>query len=275
MTQPGGRHQRMTRYFTGSHPRLFAHRGASGQAPENTFAAFHHAAAVGVEYAELDVHMSRDGQIVVIHDETLDRTTNGQGKVRDLTVAELQRFDAGYWFSTDERQTFPFRGTGVTIPTLMDTLRSFPTLKFTIEIKEDITLIADQVIAVIHACGRAEDVLLASLHDRIMAHVRASAPDIASSLSVGETLEFYQRCLSRQLTGYRPPGQALQVPLEHEGLPLVTQETVATAHALGGEVHVWTVNDPQEMERLFALGVDGLISDFPDRLLAAAKQRQS
>lgn len=265
----------MTQYFTGPRPRLFAHRGASGHAPENTFAAFRRAVEIGVEYAEIDVQMSRDGEIVVIHDDTLERTTNGQGKVSDFTVAELQQFDAGYWFSTDNRQTFSFRGVGVAIATLAETLRSFPTLKFTIEIKQDASAVADRVLAAIRACDRAEDVLLASSHDRIMTHIRAAAPNLATSLSVGEMMEFYQRYLSRQLAGYHPPGQALQIPPEHEGLPLVTKETVATAHELGSEVHVWTINDPHEMERLLALGVDGLISDFPDRLLTVAKRRQS
>src|SRR5438552_14654033 len=107
----------MTNFFTGSKPRLFAHRGASGEAPENTLAAFRRAAEVGVSYAELDVHVTRDGHIVVIHDETVERTTNGEGRVQEHTLAELQRLDAGYWFSAD-RQQFPFRAAGVRVPTL-------------------------------------------------------------------------------------------------------------------------------------------------------------
>ena len=99
----------MTKFFTGPKPRLFAHRGASGEVPENTMAAFRRAVEVGVPYVELDVHATRDGQVVVFHDETLERTTNGQGKVQEHTLAELQQLDAGYWFSADDGRQFPFR----------------------------------------------------------------------------------------------------------------------------------------------------------------------
>jgi glycerophosphoryl diester phosphodiesterase len=261
----------MTRYFTGPYPRLFAHRGASGEAPENTFPAFRRAVELGIEYVELDVQASRDGHIMVIHDETLERTTNGPGAVRAQTLAELQQWDAGYWFSRDDGQTFPFRGVGVVLPPLAETLRAFPTLKFTIEIKQDDPPIEEHVIATIRACARSETVLLASGHDHVMQRVRALAPDIATSLSTGEMMELHQRGLTGQLAGYRAPGQALQIPPEYQGMPLVTPESVALAHRLGCEVHVWTINDPRDMKRLFDLGVDGVISDFPDRLLAVVK----
>src|SRR5215831_5072630 len=121
----------MTNFFTGAKPRLFAHRGASGEAPENTLAAFRRAAEVGVPYAELDVRATRDGHIVVIHDETVERTTSGEGKVQEYTLAELRRLDAGYRFSADGQQ-FPFRAASVRIPTLAEVLSVFPRVKFTV-----------------------------------------------------------------------------------------------------------------------------------------------
>jgi glycerophosphoryl diester phosphodiesterase len=261
-------------FFAGPTPRLFAHRGASGEAPENTLVAFRRAVAIGVPYAELDVHATRDGQVVVIHDPTVERTTDGQGRVRDYTLAELQRLDAGYRFSPDNGQTFPFRASGVTIPTLRDVLRACPELRFTIEIKQTDPPVEELVLAVVRECDRLGEVLLASEHDHVLARVRALAPEVATSFAVGEGLDLLQHITADQLAGYHPPGQALQVPLEFHGTPLITARTVTAAHALGLEVHVWTINDPQEMERLFDLGVDGIMSDFPARLLAVAQRRQ-
>lgn len=260
-------------FFRGPTPRCFAHRGASGEAPENTLVAFARAAQSGAPYAEFDVHISRDGQVVVIHDPTVERTTNGQGQVVDLTLAELQQLDAGYRFSLDEGRTFPFRATGIGIPTLAEVLTSFPQVKFTVEIKQTEPSIEAQVIAVIRASGREEDVILASEHNEVMVRARTLAPEMARSFSHVQGVEFMQRVLSGQFDGYEPPGHALQVPPEYNGLRLVTPKTVTMAHALGCEVHVWTINDADVMKRLFDAGVDGIMSDFPERLLAVARTR--
>lgn len=265
----------MTTFFTGTKPRLFAHRGASGEAPENTLAAFRRAADLGFHYAELDVHATRDGQVVVIHDESLERTTNGRGKVKEHTLSELQRFDAGYRFSPDNGQQFPFRATEVRIPTLAEVLRGFPHLKFTVEIKQVEPAIEELVIAVVRNCGRSADVILASEHDQVLGRVRALAPEVATSFAVGEGTHFIQRVFSGQLSDYRPAGLALQVPPEFHGVPLVTPEIVSAAHTFDLEMHVWTINEPQEMERLLDLGVDGIMSDFPGRLLDVVQRWQA
>jgi len=265
----------MTTFFTGAKPRLFAHRGASGEAPENTLVAFRRAADLGIRYAELDVHATRDGQVVVIHDETLERTTDGAGKVKEYTLSELQRFDAGYRFSPDNGQQFPFRATGAYIPTLAEVLHSFPHIKFTVEIKQVEPPIEELVIAVVRNCGRSADVILASEHDQVLVRARVLAPEVATSFAVGEGTDFIQRALSGQLSDYHPAGLALQVPPEFHGVPLVTPEIVSAAHALGLEMHVWTINEPQEMERLLDLGVDGLMSDFPGRLQEVVQRRQT
>lgn len=263
----------MTNFFTGPTPRLFAHRGASGEAPENTLVAFHRAAELGMVYAELDVHLTSDDHVVVIHDETLERTTNGRGLVKEHTLAELQSLDAGYRFSPDAGKTFPFRGQGVTISPLADVLRSFPQIRFTVEIKQQERPIEEQVIAVVRECGVADKVILASEHDPVVTRVRSLAPDIPTNCGAGEVFEFMQKVLAKQLDDYRPPGQAFQIPPEYKEVTLVTLETVSAIHALGAEVHVWTINDPPEMDRLFDLGVDGIMSDFPGRLLDIAQKK--
>jgi glycerophosphoryl diester phosphodiesterase len=262
----------MTRFFTGPKPRLFAHRGASGEAPENTREAFRRAVDSGIAYAELDVRATRDGHVVVIHDKTLERTTNGQGQVREHSLPDLQQLDAGYWFSPDTQQ-FPFRRTGVRIPTLAETLSSFPELRFTVEVKQAEPPIEELVITTVRNCGRAQDVILASEHDHIMTRVRHLAPEIATSFAASEVADFIQRVSTAQLAGYHPPGLALQIPPEFQGIPLVTTETMTAAHSLGLEVHVWTINEPQEMERLLDLGADGIMSDFPGRLREVVGRR--
>ena len=207
-------------FFTGLAPRLFAHRGASGEAPENTLAAFRRAVALGIEYIELDVHLSRDGHVVVIHDATLERTTSGDGKVQEQTLVQLQQWDAGYRFSPDGGETFPFRATGVTVPTLAEVFQQCPGVKFTVEIKQQEPAIEEHVIAVIHACEREADVILASEHDRVLQGVRRLAPDLATSFAYGEVFDFIQRVATGELADYRPPGHAVQIPPEFQGVPL-------------------------------------------------------
>lgn len=253
-------------FFTGPKPRIFAHRGASGEAPENTLPAFRLALERRAPYAELDVHSSCDGHIVVIHDDTLERTTNGTGRVHDHTLKELKRLDAGYHFSPDGGKTHPFQGTGVTLPTLEEVFVAYPELKFVIEIKQAEPPIEEEVIAVVKRCGREKEVLLASEHNDVLARVRRLAPELTTSFSAAEVREFIERVYGGRMQDYLPPAPALQISPEYGGVPLVTKETVAAARALGVEVHVWTINDPQEMERLLNLGVDGIMSDWPGRL---------
>jgi glycerophosphoryl diester phosphodiesterase len=224
-------------------------------------------------YAELDVHASRDGVVVVCHDATVERTTNGRGHIREFSLMELQKLDAGYYFSADGGETFPFRGTEVKIPTLVEVLENFPTLHLTIEIKQVDPPIEELVVSVVRSCGREQHIILASEHDAVLARVRALAPEIAISSSYGEVFEFIQRVKANQLSDYRLPGRALQIPPEFQGIQLVTAQTVAAAHALDCEIHVWTIDDREEMDRLLDLGVDGIMSNFPDRLLEVVRRR--
>lgn len=264
----------MTRFFDGPKPRLFAHRGASGERPENTLAAFERAVELGCEYIELDVHAAQDGHVVVFHDDTLERTTNGLGPVGEYALAALQQLDAGYRFSPDGGQTRPFRASDVVIPSLEEVLSGFPQVRFTVEIKQNTPPIEEAVIAVVNACGRAGDVVLASKEDAVLARVRKLAPDVATSCGYQEIADFIQRVATGRLDDYRPPGQALQIPPDYEGIPLVTEATLAAAHRFDLEMHVWTINEPDEIRRLLDLGVDGIMSDFPGRLLEAANRTE-
>jgi len=258
-------------YFDIPRPHLFGHRGASGEAPENTFAAFERALAQGVPYLELDCHASSDGEIVVHHDETLERTTDASGPIRALSFAELEKLDAGHRFSPDGGRSFPFRGRGVRIPRLAEVLAAFPSARINLELKLAEPPIAEEVVRLIRRAGAERRMLLAAEDDAILSRVRALDPGTALGSSLADVVAFVRAGAEGMLEELRPLGHALQVPPDALGRPLVTREFVAAAHARGLCVHVWTINEPAEMRRLLALGVDGLMSDFPARLVAAAR----
>jgi glycerophosphoryl diester phosphodiesterase len=257
------------RFFDGPRPRLFGHRGASGLRPENTLVSFREALAAGAERIELDVHGTRDGEIVVFHDPTLDRTTEATGPVKERSLAELRALDAGHRFR-DAQGGHPFRGQGIQIPTLNELCEAFPCVPLNIEIKQSDPPIEAAVLAILDAHGARERTLLAAERAPLMQRIRAAAPDVATGMAAEEVMAFLG---GHRDPAYRPQGKALQVPVSYEGFPIVTAETLASAHALGLEVHVWTVNEEAEMERLLDLGVDGLMSDFPGRVAAVLRRR--
>jgi glycerophosphoryl diester phosphodiesterase len=250
------------RYLDGPRPRLFAHRGASGAHPENTLPAFRAGLAAGADRLELDVHATLDGEIVVLHDARVDRTTDGQGDVRSLTAREVRGLDAGYRFVAADG-SYPHRGLGICIPTLAELLAAHPDVPLNVEIKQADPPIVERVLAVLDEHGARERTLLAAEHDAIMAHIRTAAPDVVTSHSAAEVADFVYRLRDGRLQGYRPPGIAFQVPPSHGDVVIVSEESVRVAHALGAEVHVWTINDAPRMEALLALGVDGLMTDVP------------
>ncbi len=257
--------------FPGSVPRVFGHRGAAGVAPENTLASFRRARADGADVFELDVHATADGEIVVLHDPTLERTTDGAGPVSRLRYAQIVGLDAGFHFTPDGGRTHPFRGTGLRVPRLADLVREFPDAPLNIEIKQETPSIVADVVTLLRA-ARAT-VVLAAEYDTIMTAIRGAAPDIPTSLAAGEVAAFID-ALQRGVAPTLPEGAvALQIPPRFGAIELVTRETVAAAHALGAEMHVWTINDADEMRRLLALGCDGIISDLPARARAVVDER--
>jgi glycerophosphoryl diester phosphodiesterase len=260
------------RYLDGPRPRLFAHRGGSAIAPENTLEAFAAGLEAGADRLEMDVHATRDGHVVVIHDPTVDRTTDGSGEVRALTLAELQRLDAGARF-IDPTGAASFAGRGVRVPTLAAVLEAFPGVPLNIEIKQEEPAIEGAVLAVLDRFDARAQVLLAAEEASIMARIRAAAPDVLTSFSAGDVLEFVTAWHGGQMASYRAPGVALQIPPSFGDVALVTAESVALAHELGLEVHVWTIDAPAEMAALLDLGVDALMTDVPPRAAQLLRER--
>lgn len=256
----------MTDFFTGGRPRLFAHRGASGTFPENTMASFEAAASVGATAFELDVHRSADGEIVVIHDETLERTTDGQGLVRDHDIEALQRLDAGFRFSPDGTDAFPFRGRDIRIPRLAEILETFPDFPLIIEIKQIDPPIEQDLARLLQSRDATERALVFSLHQEPIDRYRHLGRG-QTGFGPDDVAEVLRRIGSSDWSDYSPPGVAFAVPTQWQGTQIISGPFIEAAHRIESDVYVWTVNEVQEMRALLDLGVDGLISDFPERVL--------
>lgn len=254
-------------YFTPPRPRLFAHRGSSADFPENTLPAFAHAVAAGLDYLELDVWASRDGVVVVHHDASLERTCGINQSIYNVRMDELRHVDAGCNFTLDKGASFPFRGKGISVPTLMEILEEFRDTFINIEIKQSTPPIERLVVEAVQRCKADARVLIASEHDQVLERLRPLCPHIPTNLGRQETTEFFQRLAAGRLNGYQPRGNALQIPLQWQGRKLIEAPVLEAAHQLGLEVHVWTINSTEDMAELLSLGVDGLMSDH-SRLLA-------
>lgn len=254
-------------YLQTAQPLVMAHQGGANLAPSNTMVAFRNAAQMGVDVLELDVHTTQDGVVVVIHDATVDRTTNGTGRVHDLTLSDLQGLDAGYRFSTDNDQTFPFRGQGVIIPTLQEVLAVFPGLRINIEIKQADPPMEQAVADLIKQAGAQERVLVVASNNDVIERFRASMPDMATGASESEVRGFFYAQMARVSAFYRPTADALQVPEYFGNIQVLSSHFVQAAHARDVAVHAWTINDAATMRRLIDMGVDGIITDRPDLAL--------
>jgi len=262
-------------YFELPLPLVFGHRGASGEAPENTLVAFERALAQGAAILETDVHVTRDGEVVIHHDPDVSRTTEGTGRIGDLTLAELERLDAGHRFSPDGGESHPYRGRGIRIPTLRETFAALPGARLNIELKTNDPRLVAGVVRLVAEHERAECTLLAAAEHDTLALVRAELArrGVATAIgaSIGDVLGYVRAALGQ---GEAPPEpMALQIPPVFAGQPLVTPALLDFAHAHDVQVHVWTINEEPEMKRLLDLGVDGLMSDFPGRLRAVVDAR--
>ncbi len=253
-------------YLYSPHPLNIAHRGGMGLAPENTIYAFEKAVSYGSEIFELDVHATGDGEMVVIHDDTVDRTTNGSGRVKDLTLAELKELDAAYHYTSDQGKSFPLRGKGLRIPTLKEVFQAFPARRINIEIKQLCPGFEQKLLALIQEYSMEDKVLIAAEQHSYSQAFRPLAPQLACSASRREVTIFYILLLLRLGFFYDAKIDALQVPEYHGRLHLVTPRFIKEAHKKNFRVHVWTINDEKDMERLLRWGVDGIITDYPNRL---------
>ena len=251
-------------------PLLIAHRGGAGLMPENTLAAFQSAATDwAADMIELDVRATRDGHCVVIHDATLDRTTDGTGDVAAFTLEQLRAFDAGYHFTMDGGKTFPFRGRGLSIPTIDDVLEHVPGIRITVEVK--IGTAQKPLFDAIRRFDATDRVIAAGMYDADRTMFRDYRG--AVSASTEQLRPFY--VAHRLRVGALAPLRAdvIQIPEYWYGQRVVTARLVRELRRKRVPVHVWTVNTIEEMVRLLDDGVDGIITDRPDRAARLFQQR--
>jgi glycerophosphoryl diester phosphodiesterase len=256
-------------------PTNFAHRGVSSRAPENTLEAFRLAVLSGAGGLELDVHMTSDGRVVVIHDDSVDRTTEGTGLVRRMTLHEVQSFDTGYRFTPDGGNTYPYRGRGVRVPELGEVLRDFPGHKVNIDIKEEQPGVEAALLETIKGAGAGDRVLVVSEMPAVVERVRElSGSSISTGASRQEIRDFYRLSRLRLEFLVRPPYDALQVPVEYGGREVVTPRFVKAAHNRGVRVDVWTIDESEEMRRLLDLGADVIMTNRPEVLEGVLGERR-
>lgn len=243
-----------------------AHRGASGLAPENTFPAFELAfEKYGCDGVEMDVHLTKDEVPVVIHDATLERTTNGRGFVESFRINELKELDAGYWFETNVKGEFPFRGKGVTIPALEEVLIRFPNSKFFLELKDRRDAVVEKTLEILNRVPHPSRVIIGSFSGRTARRLRRLATNRFETFLTED--EVVRACLAF-LFGFkrwRLPARYASLPRSKYGISLDGTRWIEFLRKGGVKVYYWTVNDVEEIEELARRGANGILTDYPDR----------
>jgi glycerophosphoryl diester phosphodiesterase len=242
-------------------PLVFAHRGGRALGPENTLVALDIGFAAGADGAEFDVQLSADGQVVVMHDTTLDRTTNATGPVAGRTITELAAIDATLRYGIDLEHDWA--GQRGAVPTLDEVLTRYPGRPLIIEMKGEDPALGSAVVECVRRADAGGRVCLGSFSARVLAAARHAGPEVPTSASRDESLRALQRSWLYLSPG-RVPYRALQVPEYAGRIRVASPRFVRAVHRSGCALQVWTVNEVVDMRRLLAYGVDGLISDRPD-----------
>ena len=253
-------------------PRVIAHRGDSRNYPENTLPAFESAVRMGIDVVETDIHLTKDGVLVIWHDPTLERNTDGSGRIEDHTLEELRRFDAGYTFTQDGGKTFPFRGKGVRICTLAEALEHCPGQRFNIDLKTKCPEIVDEFIRVIREHDAVDRVVGASFHLSNLKRLRRLAPDFLTSVTTAEVVPLLFRQKTHTLPKAFKRKIIFQIPMAAGPVKVVTPAFVKAMHQRGAVVMVWTINDEETMRKLFEMGVDSVMTDDPALVIKVADE---
>jgi glycerophosphoryl diester phosphodiesterase len=263
-------------YYTNvPEPLVIAHQGGDGLWPGDTMYAFEQAVEIGVDVLEMDAHITKDGEIVLMHDEQVDRTTNGTGLIEDLTLAELRQLDAAYDWSGDGGQTFPYRGQGIEVPTLDELFQKFPEMRYVVEIKLTQNPIDKPLCDLIHRYAMQDQVMVASFHDEVMQNFRQTCPDVATSASRTEVRNFVLLGKVFLSAFLAPQYQSIQPPYDPKdslNIPIMTERFIREAHAKNIRVEPWTVNDPELMRQYVEWDVDGIITDRPDLMIEVLEE---
>ncbi|MGG3562304.1 glycerophosphodiester phosphodiesterase [Neobacillus rhizosphaerae] len=265
-------------FFKNSRPLVIAHQGGELLAPSNTMAAFTNAANMGVDVIETDLHITKDGYLVAIHDPTVDRTTDGHGKVADMTLEEIQKLDAGYQFK-DLKGNYNYRGKGVYIPTIEEMFQTLGDMRIEMEIKDDnpperTEEMATKLWALIEKYHMEDKILVASFDQDILETFNKYAKDrVATCGGKQEVTKFvvFHKFFLRNL--YQPETDSFQIPTADSGFDLTDQKLINGAHRRGQDISYWTIDDPIEMKKLLDAGADGILTNRPDLLLKLVAEK--
>ena len=257
---------------------VIAHRGGRFLFPENTILAFGQSLRAGADVLEMDVHLTRDQQLVVLHDSTVDRTTNGSGEVANFSLAELKDLDAAYWWlpevdSQDTSTAFVYRGLGISIPSLEEVLTRFPTVLKIIEMKSDNSDIVNSLGRLLRKHKQEMLVIVASFNSTNLKNFRRSYPEFATSATMGEIVSFFIINHLGFAGSYFSPAEVFQVPIYSGPLKVLTPSFIRNAQKNNIIVQAWTINELTEMNMLLDMGIDSIITDDPSKLLSLLDSR--
>ena len=240
---------------------VIGHRGDSAHYPENTAASFDRAIELGVDAIEFDLRVTRDGVVVVNHDPTVDRTTDGTGAIAAMTLAELRQLDAGARYTVDGKN-YPYRGQGLSIMTFEELLERYPSIPLLIEVK--VATAVEGALRLIERHEAEERVLMDSTA------IEAVAPFRRTRLLTGASMRDVVQLLPRAMVGLRPatlPYSALCIPPWYNGIRVPILRLARVARAVGVATHVWTINDVEVATALWRAGINGIITDDPGAML--------
>ena len=261
-------------YFKPDDFLVIAHRGGRSLGPENTLYTFKRAVELGTDVLEMDLQTTSDGALVILHDREVHRTTNGKGAVASYTLSELKKLDAGFRWSPNNSRSYPLRNKGVTIPTLTEVFKAFPGTRINIEIKSSQVNTIQDLCRTIRDNRMSEKVMVACFDAGKLGEFRSVCPEVATSAGASEAAMFYWLQWAHLESAYSPSAQALQIPEAYGDNRIATRRFLDAAHARNLRVHVWTINDIESMQRLIQLGVDGIMTDYPERLVKIIKGKQ-
>jgi glycerophosphoryl diester phosphodiesterase len=261
-------------YFNPDKFLVIAHRGGRSLGPESTLYTYRKAVKLGVDVLEMDIRSTGDGQLIILHDDTVARTTNAMGPVENYSLVDLKKLDAAHRWSPDNGQTFPLRNKGVKIPTLAEVFNAFPQIKMNLEIKDTRSSTIHSLCRLIHDHQMTKKIMVASFDADSLKEFRSLCPQVATSAGASEAMLFYGLQKVYLEAAYSPDAQALQVPETFRDLRVVNRRFIEAAHARNMRVQVWTVDDVDAMQRLLNLGVDGIMTDYPQRLMNLLKKRK-
>jgi glycerophosphoryl diester phosphodiesterase len=264
-------------FFKNDRPLVIAHQGGELLAPSNTLIAFQQAVDLGVDVLEFDIHITKDGHLVTIHDSSVDRTTNGKGLVNELTLSDIQQLDAGYHFE-DLNGEFSYRGKGAYIPELEEVFQTFPDMRMVIEIKDDnpsdrITEISENLWSLIQKYQKEDQVVVASFDQKIIEQFDAIS-DGKVALSAGED-EIRKFIIFKKLflsNLYKPNADVFQIPTEQSIFNLASPSIIKEAERRNVNIQYWTIDDKETMRTLIADGADGIITNRPDLMLEVLEE---